>query len=383
MIRPAATPILRVMSSPILFMDESGFTGQDFFNPDQPVFVLATIFLPEEECQAIKADHFRAVRARELKHSELCKRPRPQAMVLDFLRRAVKRPEIIKFSILHKRYDLVGQMVDWLVETGTHDAGLNLYERGGHIGLTNVLYWCLPGFGGHEFFVDLLKRFQDMMRLRTRESFDAFFGPLYERYGQGEKLDEVTTYLLGFCVHPQAGFSPAFGFRELQALPSKPFAGHVTCAIALMGKWKPHHTEPVTVISDTSSAMAKERDIWDMLTSATLPPALVGYAGRIFSFPLMVKETRFEPSHEWAGLQLADVLAGAMASRLRWYINGRDPHDSYGTALSEIVWDAFDMHGVWPSDDVTPEETGSVGPDGEDPIEHTVRALRAAGVKPR
>jgi hypothetical protein len=103
--------------------------------------------------------------------------------------------------------------------------------------------------------------------------------------------------------------------------------------------------------------MAKERDIWDALTSATLPPALVGYAGRITPFPLMVKETRFEPSHAWAGLQLADVLAGAMAYRLRWHINGRDPQDSYGTALSQIEWDVFEAHVVWPTDDVTPEET--------------------------
>ena len=71
-------------------------------------------------------------------------------------------------------------MVDWLVETRMHDAGLNLYQRGGNIGLSNMLYWCLPGFGGPEFFVDLLKRFQDMMRCRTRDAFEAFFRPLYE-----------------------------------------------------------------------------------------------------------------------------------------------------------------------------------------------------------
>ena len=33
------------MSSPMLFMDESGFAGEDLFNSDQPVFVLATVFL--------------------------------------------------------------------------------------------------------------------------------------------------------------------------------------------------------------------------------------------------------------------------------------------------------------------------------------------------
>lgn len=371
------------MSSPMLFMDESGFTGEDLFSSDQPVFVLATVFLPEDECQIVKREHFGAVRAAELKHSKLCQRTRSQGMVLSFLRQVVKQPELIRFSILHKRYDLVCHMVDWLVETRVHDVGLNLYQRGGHIGLSNMLYYCLPGLGGSEFFVGLLKRFQDMMRYRTREAFDAFFRPLYERYGQGEQLDEVTTYLLGFCVHPQFGFSPEFGFRELLNLPEKPFAVGLTCALALMERWKQYHTEPVSLVHDNSSSMVKERDIWEALVSPSLPPALVGYAGRIRSYPLMVKETSFEPSHQWAGLQLADILAGAMAYRLRWYVNGCDPHDDYGVALSEIEWSVFDIHAVWPSKAVTPEDLGADGADGEDPIEHAARTQRASGVKLR
>ena len=94
-----------------------------------------------------------------------------------------------------------------------------------------------------------------------------------------------------------------------------------------------------------------------------------------------MKETSFEPSHQWIGLQLADILAGAMAYRLRGYVNGCDPHDDYGVALSEIEWSVFDTHAVWPSKAVTPEDLGADGADGEDPIEHAARILRAAGVK--
>ena len=274
-------------------------------------------------------------------------------------------------------------MVDWLVEPQMHEVGLNLYQHGGHIGLSNVLYWCLPGFGGYEFFVNLLRRFQDMIHFRTRATFDAFFRPLYERYGQGERLDQVTTYLLGFCNHPQLGFSPDFGFRELKTLPEKPFMVGLTCALALMERWKPCHSEPVSVVHDNSSAMVKERDIWDALVSPDVPPTLVGYAGRVCSYPLMVKDTRFESSHRWAGLQLADILAGAMAYRLKWHINGGEPGDEYGAALSAIEWNAFDTHTIMPSTDVTAKEVGTVGIDVEDPIEHAARTLSAARIKPR
>ena len=67
-----------------IFLDECGFTGEDFFNPDQPVFTLASLNIPEETCQKLKARHFSFVQANELKHSTLARRPKQQDMIINW-----------------------------------------------------------------------------------------------------------------------------------------------------------------------------------------------------------------------------------------------------------------------------------------------------------
>ena len=69
-----------------IFLDESGFTGQDLLNSEQPVFTVATLNYSEVTCRQLKASFFQNVRAVELMHSALRKSPGQQRMVLAFLK---------------------------------------------------------------------------------------------------------------------------------------------------------------------------------------------------------------------------------------------------------------------------------------------------------
>lgn len=40
-----------------LFLDESGYTGEDLIAPEQPVFVICTHSIDEPTCAALKARH--------------------------------------------------------------------------------------------------------------------------------------------------------------------------------------------------------------------------------------------------------------------------------------------------------------------------------------
>jgi hypothetical protein len=59
-----------------VYLDESGYTGEDLIQSDQPVFVICTYSVDEASCAAFKARHFTGVKATELKHSRLAGRPR-------------------------------------------------------------------------------------------------------------------------------------------------------------------------------------------------------------------------------------------------------------------------------------------------------------------
>ncbi len=52
-----------------IFMDESGYTGQNLLEPDQPFFVLATLFGTEEDLEKLKTTFFNGIQPTELKYS--------------------------------------------------------------------------------------------------------------------------------------------------------------------------------------------------------------------------------------------------------------------------------------------------------------------------
>src|SRR5216683_7748809 len=172
-----------------IFLDECGFTGENLMNPDQPVFVLASHDLPEEVCAALKQQHFGGIRAHELKHMSLQKRPRQQQMVLALLRDLANRyPSRVKCAVIHKKYALLAKVVDHLIEPAAHHAGLDLYERGANLGLSNLMWLAVPVVGPPGFLDRLLESFERMMRRRTSEAYDSFFRPLFMR-GYGDELE--------------------------------------------------------------------------------------------------------------------------------------------------------------------------------------------------
>lgn len=100
-------------------------------------------------------------------------------------------------------------------------------------------------------------------------------------------------------------------------------------------------SEEITLIPDRNSAMTKNAEIWDILVSNVIPQVQFDFDKDCkWEFPIGVTETlRNEPSEKWAGIQLADVLAGATARHLEWWLAGQDPSDQYGASLSKVLRD--------------------------------------------
>ncbi|CAM3213254.1 DUF3800 domain-containing protein [Corallococcus sp. ZKHCc1 1396] len=338
-----------------LFVDESGFTGEDLFNKDQQVFVLATHSLSEEECRDFKAKFFGKVQATELKHSELRRNENQREMVLSALRElagtCVGR---IKCAVVHKKYAIVGKIVDYTVEPCMRLDGEDLYLRGGNIALANMMHSVLPVFIGADFFEKMLKLFQVMMRTREPVNYRAFFrfladADLTEDARGIVSMIEIAQYKLGF------GYYNSLGKNSLDV--------SLTSALGLMARWR--HENPIPnaldVIHDSSSKMSKQKHIWDALVDPGVPPAMVGYDRRVMTFPLALRSTRFEPSPSYAGLQIADVVAGAVEYALSCMIGVKD--NEYGRELLEVLGGVnfFVADQVWPRREVSPEEMGTDG----------------------
>src|SRR5262245_22438821 len=99
-----------------VFLDESGYSGNNLLDDQQPLFSVATLGLPETECQELKKKHFSNSKLSELKHSSLARKPIGKQMVPSFFEDVLSCAGATCCYVLHKRTALVRKLVDHLVE---------------------------------------------------------------------------------------------------------------------------------------------------------------------------------------------------------------------------------------------------------------------------
>jgi hypothetical protein len=337
-----------------LFLDESGFTGEDLANRDQPVFVLASTRADERFCRDIYSEVFSGVKARELKHSALAKTPRGRDRVLGLLAK-LQGSGLFAIWMVHKEFCLLSKLADLCLEPALHEYGIDFYHRGNARNFCNMAWFCLRTFESPTFLFKHLLAFQRMVRDRSGANYYAFWRALEGDVLQCEpKASEILEYFL--LAGRQLG--PA----HFDNLPERSLDICQTSALQVVGHWRGQTEEDLEVIHDESSAMAKEKWIWDALTKSDFPAVRVGPPDFPVQYPLRVATTDFVESSAHLPLQFADILAGAFASYGHSLISGDDDNE-YSKALVGAGLREHLVGGVWPSPEVEPDEVqdGTIG----------------------
>lgn len=337
-----------------IFLDESGYTGEDLINADQPWFVLASTILTDEEARSLSRDIFKGVRAQELKHNKLRKTRSGQKRIAEFIKTLKQCPYKVGTSVALKKYVLVTMLVEWWVEPCLHQDGIDLYEKGANIGMCNLMYLTFTSVGGHSFFNSVLTSFQEMMRDRTPQTYNAFWRVLNLHFNSAphQVLQDVLLWLIDG--------ERRLGYRHLLDLPKGAMDIALTTAAGTVNHWRKQTMERFEVVHDESSSMAKDKWLWDQLTSPAIEAATVGYDRRRFwSFPLGVASTEFRRSIDLLQLQLADIVAGSTAE---WCDSKHtEIRSQYTDSLEEAGIADLIFDGICPSTEVTPEELGTDG----------------------
>ena len=343
-----------------IYLDESGYTGDDLANTNQPVFVLAGIATTPEQAEAWKSQYFTGVVARELKHSELKSYPSQQRMVLELLR-DIEVQSATRVSITHKRFALLARMIDYVLEPMMRADGIDLYENGANLALTNLLWLATNLHAGNGPLGPVLPLFQQFVRDRTPHNFRRFADEVMEM-----EVTIITPLNLLKLAVDRFGDAVLDGIDQKRALDVS-----FTAALSLTSKFSSATTESLALVHDESSNMSTQKDIWDAITSPDVPNALMGYDRRTIQYPLRVTTTKFSKSTESVALQIADVVAGAVAHYARWLINDCPPTDEYAATIADVIERSYlpNGHKVWPAQEFTPEELGTVGGDAADPNE--------------
>lgn len=351
---PGSTP-----ETMTIFIDECGFTGEDLLAPEQPVFVLVSSTITDEVASELMDRHFGKIKSKELKHRDLAHRSSNHPALIAFQEEvAADHRDEVYVAAFHKPYVLLSKYVDYLVENVAREDGWDLYKDGRNIGLSNLLFAGLPNAMGPSQFAEFLRLFQDAGRKKGQEEIMALMNFVRRARSGGAAAD-----LLTYVQIPWARFGPSAA--EYLMAP-KMFDLALAGALVLVEYWANRSEMPIRLVHDESRNLEQDRDLWDALTSASMPAATVGRDRRTLQFPIGLAETQFESSKSRPALQFCDILAGSLFYGLRAWIQGDSseyPRSSL-RALGNV-----NSHFVWPSAHVTPAELGTAGRSRSDALE--------------
>jgi len=335
-----------------MFLDEAGYTGPDLVNRDQPIFVLASTIIEEQEARDLLAACFpNQETGRELKHSRLSRTKKGRAELIEFFRQ-VPKDRAAYFGV-HKEYALLAYLIDFWLEPLAHDDGVNLYERGANIALTNVAYITLGASLGFEGRRELLRRFQVMTRHRTPFAYDSFWDTFRDAVRRHKLIDDAIGGLLAAEMR--------LGWRHLHSLPEDLLDLGDYGLLETIIHWRQSYQgRNFVVIHDTSKMIQRNKERWLAILDPQNPAAVVGQDRRTVEFPLPVRGLQLAESQDFLGLQIADLLAGGACALLT--ANARGEQREYVDALRDTGLLETAGGGLWPSDAISPEELETEGP---------------------
>lgn len=321
-----------------VFCDESGNTGLDLLNADQPLFSLASTNLDADICRQLIAPLLRQGQS-EAKYSKLKGTARGQAALLELFSSPALTVETVKFYMADKRYYVITHLVDKLIEPPLHEAGIDLYDNDAHVGLVNLWYFAGHYLLPHGHWERLLRAFVAAMRQRTPAAYLAFDRTLTAAAAAAppEDLDFVTGMLLA-----RGRLDEFIGVYD----DNDVFDPAADVFIALINYWMAQVTDSFAVTHDRSKPMVKsEKRLRTMMTPVA--SRIIGYGARQAELPLRISSLDFGDSADHPQLQLADLVAGAAVDcLLAW--SGKRARSSYHDAMKESRLSELFLGGMLP-----------------------------------
>jgi len=355
------------MATVELFLDEAGYTGPDLINREQPVFTLASTNITEAEARSLLASCFGA-RTGEVKFANLAKSQQGRTQIVDLVRALDLTRKNCAFYSYHKQYVLLAFLIDFWLEPMMHEDGVNLYERGGNIGLNNVSYLTLGTCLGLEGRRELLRQFQVMTRDRTRFAFDSFWDSLEKAIRENDLIGQalgalpIARHRLGYehLLHLPAGLLDLGDYGLLESVQH----------------WREHMPgSDFVLIHDESRFLQKQREFWESVLNPANPTAVVGQDRRTIAFPLPVKGLRLEDSRHFPQLQIADLIASAARAHATGVVERSN--DPFLDALRDAGLLKALAGGVWPTALVHPDDLETNGPVHGDAAEFISELVKA------
>jgi len=312
------TEVSPLESLPVVSFDESGNSGQNLLDADQPIFVLCSICIDESVAKDIVNRH--RGQYEELKFTTLRRTQAGQGVVEAVIDEGAITVDTVWLSMALKPWMMAGKFVDLLVEPYFARRGHSMYIGEMPIAMADALYERGADAIGHAVWGKLQAALVEMMKSPTEASRNELLEALATaRTACSPKEDGIAAMLDAALFFPDVT-EEVYAEEVRHQLDPAPAAlsNHVEAWSTLLG---PHR-----VAHDHSAAVSDWQPHIEDLADPSIEPTVLDLGHTQVRLPLQCRAFEMVDSKNHPAVQVADVLAGALAALALEQFGVRKPH---------------------------------------------------------
>ena len=341
-------------------IDESGYTGADLLNADQPFQGACAIAIPPDEAERLIQAHFPKLKSAELKYTALARRPGNRDRLLALQTEVLGNYPVTTF-VCDKRLLLLLHFLDYAAEPYYYRRGSNFCESGQNYSLASMLYVAGPALLGKAEFETVLIAFQEAVKKKTPQAVAALVAAV--RACNWEQMPEALGPMaqadsdcIAAITHP--GVTTDAAFVVLSGLVNR-------LETSAEGPYRIEHDESKNLLAYHAllQRMIAHGDSVQFKHTALASTR----------YPLKLTEVSQVRSLDSAPVQLADVLVGAAIGSANVVTGHRLAGEGFSNAL-ELYRDDQLIH-LLPSIDFEAEKAFRQDSQASEHIDYIARNL--------
>jgi len=306
---------------PTIYFDESGNTGLNYLDPNQPNLLLASVIINLDQALSLKSKI--TSQGDELHFSQLKRSKKYRKQIIELLNDELINKKNIICYIVNKRFALYGQIVEWLIEPYYNDIGKNIYINGENLLIANYLYLFGNNFWDSELTNNFLNSFQNMMRIQTNESIEVF-------YNEVKNLIDLKVEGISYL---KIIYKSKLFIKDYFQIPRKNSIDLFLSTFCLLcNSWSEKLDTKFNVVFDNSTQIDFWKEQIESLSNNRMDNTILKIRDLKMNYPLMINSLRLEDSKHNVCLQIADIIVSSMGFALK---NLND--EKYGDFANSII----------------------------------------------
>lgn len=145
-------------------MDESGFTGHNLLDPQQPFFVVASTDINEDDSESILKSSFPGYQGEEFKFQNIWGSNRGRIGLIELARQLSDLSDNIFVWVNDKKFVALTKILDHFIEPYIHNAGYDFYADGFCWKYSNYIHFGFEKFASPDLYESLIQAYQKFSR---------------------------------------------------------------------------------------------------------------------------------------------------------------------------------------------------------------------------